>query len=295
MGYFINNSSRNVPVLCAILFILSLNNIPLAISMDETVPFGVNYSPTWGGNHLTVLDHGKQVQLLLDKHSGAGFNSKKKYGSGIFRMKMKMPNKKDKGVLTTFYLTAVPIGQLIGDRHDEVDIEFLGGDGKQFILSTNVFANDSGCREQQFALWFDPTEDFHIYEILWNQHQIAFFVDKIPIRVYKNLKAEIGANYPSDPMHVETSIWNFTAWQGPVDWIQGPFLANYRGFEIDACEHDPSNPQECNSPKYYWNAPRYWQLSDAQKLFLIGHVRRNYMVYDYCADKNKHFIECQPA
>lgn len=68
MGYFINNR-RNVPVLSAILFILSLNN-PLAIGMDDTVPFGVNYSPTWGGNHLTVLDDGKQVQLLLDKHSG---------------------------------------------------------------------------------------------------------------------------------------------------------------------------------------------------------------------------------
>ncbi|XP_073277096.1 xyloglucan endotransglucosylase/hydrolase protein 3-like [Primulina huaijiensis] len=292
MGYFMNISRSNIPVLSAILFILSLFN-PLAISIDDTVKFDLNYSPTWGSNHVTVLGNGTQVQLLLDQQSGAGFNSKKNYGSGIFRLKMKMPNKKDAGVITTFYLTGVPIGQPNGGSHDEVDIEFLGSNGKPFILSTNVFANDGGNREQQFALWFDPKEDFHVYEILWNHHHIVFFVDKIPIRVYHNLKARLGVNYPSHPMHVETSIWNFTSWLGPVDWSQAPFVAEYRGFGVEACVHDSSDPRGCHSPKYYWNAPKYWKLSPIQQNFLKEHVRKNHMVYDYCADKNKHFIECE--
>ncbi|XP_073127477.1 xyloglucan endotransglucosylase/hydrolase protein 2-like [Henckelia pumila] len=296
MGYYfmnINNScSNNIPVLSSILlFILCLYN-PLAISVDDTVRFDANYSPTWGRDHVTVVGDGTQVQLSLDERSGAGFHSNQKYGSGIFRMKLKLPNKKDKGIITTFYLTGLPAGQPTGGPHDEADFEFLGSNGKKFIVSTNVFANDNGDREQQFTLWFDPTLDFHVYEILWNQHHIVFSVDGIPIRVYHNFKAQIGANYPSQQMHVESSIWNMTDWLGPVDWSQGPFVAEYRGFGLDACVHQPSDPQDCHSSKYYWNDPKYWQLTPQQNK-LLKYVRRNHLVYDYCGDRKKHFIECK--
>lgn len=59
-----------------------------------------------------------------------------------------------------------------GMPHDEVDFEFLGGDG-EYTLNTNLFANDGGSREQRFNLNFDPTADFHEYRILWNQYHIV--------------------------------------------------------------------------------------------------------------------------
>lgn len=61
-----------------------------------------------------------------------------------------------------------------GGNHDELDFELLGRNRPPYILNTNIYAQDSGHREQQFSLWFDPTYDFHDYGILWNQKQIVY-------------------------------------------------------------------------------------------------------------------------
>lgn len=60
-----------------------------------------------------------------------------------------------------------------GDR-DELDFELLGNrQGKPTLLQTNIYKDGKGEREQRFKLWFDPTESYHTYRILWNQHQIV--------------------------------------------------------------------------------------------------------------------------
>ncbi|KAK4489316.1 hypothetical protein RD792_005120 [Penstemon davidsonii] len=218
---------------------------------------------------------------------GGGFTSKLAYGSGYFRMNLKIP-KNSKGIITTFYLTS-PILENQGTNHDELDFEFLGNNGPPYILSTNVFAQDSGHREQQFKLWFDPTSDFHEYAILWNENQIVFYIDKVPIRVFKNHK-KMGARYPTLPMNIKTSLWNGTSWLGPVDWSKGPFLANYRSFKVHGCTYDYSNTTKCYSSGYAWNA---WKLEpDEEKNY--ENVRKKYLVFDYCKANLAHrFVECQ--
>ncbi|CAA3028439.1 xyloglucan endotransglucosylase hydrolase 2-like [Olea europaea subsp. europaea] len=258
----------------------------VACGYADEFPFDQNYSPQWGGDHLSVLDQGRVVQLLIDEHSGAGFHSKQDFGSGYFRMMIKLPGNHSQGIITTFYLTSIPVGGQ-ATNHYEFDFEFLGGHNPMaYRLNTNVFANDKGHREQQFCLWFDPTADFHKYELFWNQYQIVFFIDGTPIRVFKN-NTNIGVSYPSNSMHIEASIWNSTAWVGPVDWSQGPFIAHYQGFSIDGCKYNTLNPKACDN----WNAGKDRKLSpDQQRRY--HDARKNYMVYDYCSNNSKKFAEC---
>ncbi|PIN01387.1 Xyloglucan:xyloglucosyl transferase [Handroanthus impetiginosus] len=141
-----------------------------AFAVQENVAdnnFNAYYSPQWGRDHLSIDAQGTQVQLKMDRSSGAGFRSKLDYGAGLFHIRMKIPDRKTEGIVTAFYLISINTPQ----NHYEVDYEFLGTNG---TLQTNVFANDTGNREQKFKLWFDPTKDFHTYEILWNSRQIVF-------------------------------------------------------------------------------------------------------------------------
>ncbi|KAL6524229.1 hypothetical protein OROMI_031324 [Orobanche minor] len=247
--------------------------------------FDSYYSPLWGFNHLSVDPKGTQVQLTIDQSSGAGFRSKWEYGSGLFHIRIKLPDKKTGGILTSFYLTSAPDGQDPGN-HFEIDYEFLGTNG---TVQTNVYDNDGGHREQSFKLWFDPAKDFHTYEFLWNSHQLVFFVDKIPIRVFKNNLAR-GVSYPTKPMHIEASIWD-ADWAGEVDWGQAPFTAIYRDFGFYACPVARGNVSTCESQKYLWNRRDYWGLGAHQKR-IMRRYRRLYMSYDYCSKPTTRKLEC---
>ncbi|PKI49792.1 hypothetical protein CRG98_029841 [Punica granatum] len=96
------------------------------------------------------------------------FGSKIGYSSGFFHKHIKLPRNNDTyAVLPTFYLKSQ------ASNSDEIDFEFFENDHGSFILSTNIFTQGNGGREQEFSLWFDPTIDFHSYAILWNTKQIG--------------------------------------------------------------------------------------------------------------------------
>lgn len=65
---------------------------------------------------------------------------------------------------------------LFPHNHDEIDIELLGHEKRRdWVLQTNIYGNGSvgTGREEKFYLWFDPTQSFHDYSILWNNHHIV--------------------------------------------------------------------------------------------------------------------------
>ncbi|XP_076945802.1 xyloglucan endotransglucosylase/hydrolase protein 2-like [Bidens hawaiensis] len=262
--------------------------------------FDKNYYVTWGKDRILFFKHGQEVQLSLDQSSGAGFASKSYYGSGFFQMKIKLPDKDSGGVVTAFYLNSDAA------IHDELDFEFLGNrPGKPVVLQTNVFAHGLGGREQRTRLWFDPSADFHYYKLLWNQHQIVliispypgisiwFFLDDIPIRVYKNHLVRGIVGYPHRAMQVVVSLWDGSNWatdggRTKANWTQAPFQAHFQDFNIVGCRSNPNSPnKDCYSTRYFWNSRNYWQLN-SQQLRKLEAVRRKYMNYDYCTDKNRY-------
>ncbi|PIN07382.1 Xyloglucan:xyloglucosyl transferase [Handroanthus impetiginosus] len=151
---------------------------------------------TWADSHIRQLEGGRAIQLVLDQSSGCGFASKYQYLFGRVSMKIKLVPGDSAGTVTAFYMNSDT-----DTIRDELDFEFLGNrTGQPYTVQTNVYAHGKGDREQRVNLWFDPAADFHTYSILWNHHHVIFYVDEVPIRVYKNNEAR-GIAFPkSQPM-----------------------------------------------------------------------------------------------
>ncbi|RZC59532.1 hypothetical protein C5167_006834 [Papaver somniferum] len=193
---------------------------------------------------------------------------------GHFDMHIKMVAGDSAGTVTAFYLSSN------GNEHDEVDFEFLGNrTGEPYILQTNVFTGGEGNREQRIYLWFDPTAAYHTYSILWNSYHVTFFVDNIPIRIFKNSR-KLGLKFPFEqPMKLYSR-----GGLEKTDWSKAPFIAKYRGFHIDACEASV-NAKFCETQGRRWWDQKEYQDLDAYQYRRLMWVLRKFTIYNYCKDK----------
>ncbi|XP_050363412.1 xyloglucan endotransglucosylase protein 1-like [Argentina anserina] len=258
-------SSSNVSALLIFLFMMSTPMVAFGGKFYE------DFYITWGPKNAKMLDHGQLLTLSLDNVTGSAFESYNQYLYVKIEMQIKLVAGNSAGTVTTFYLSST------GDRHDEIDFEFLGNvTGQPYILHTNVFCQGKGNREQQFYLWFDPTADFHSYSILWNPLNIVFLVDGIPIRQFKNLES-FGIPFPKyQRMRLYSSLWNADNWATrggleKIDWTQAPFTASYRYFSADSNSH----------------AAWYWEKVDYIGKGQMQWVQKNYMIYNYCTDAKR--------
>ncbi|CAI0539337.1 unnamed protein product [Linum tenue] len=235
------------------------------------VPFGRNYAPTWAFDHIKYFNGGNDIQLVLDKYTGTGFQSKGSYLFGHFSMQIKMVPGDSAGTVTAFYLSSQ------NSEHDEIDFEFLGNrTGQPYILQTNVFTGGKGDREQ-------------------------FFVDDVPIRVFKNLK-NLGVKFPFEqPMKIYSSLWNADDWATrggleKTDWSKAPFIAAYRGFHVDGCEASVQAKFCATQGKRWWDQREFQDL-DSYQYRRLQWVRNKYTIYNYCQDRVRYPVmpnECKP-
>ncbi|KAI5340402.1 hypothetical protein PRUPE_3G223200 [Prunus persica] len=259
------------------------------VGLVSSAKFDELFQPTWAFDHFT--HEGELLHMKLDNFSGAGFQSKNKYLFGKVSLQIKLVEGDSAGTVTAFYMSSD------GPSHNEFDFEFLGNTtGEPYSVQTNIYVNGVGNREQRLNLWFDPTTEFHSYSIFWNQRQVVFLVDETPIRVHTNMENK-GVPFPKDQaMGVYSSIWNADDWatQGgrvKTDWSHAPFIASYKGFEINACECPVSlaaadNAKKCSSSgdqKYWWDEPTLSALNLHQNHQLVW-VKAHHMFYDYCTD-----------
>ncbi|KAG9456382.1 hypothetical protein H6P81_000890 [Aristolochia fimbriata] len=268
------------PVLLLLLLLAS------SLTLASAGNFYQDFDVTWGDGRGKIANGGQLLSLSLDKYSGSGFESKKEYLYGKIDMQLKLVPGNSAGTVTTYYLSSKK-----GSTWDEIDYEFLGNvSGQPYTLHTNVITRGKGSREEQFHLWFDPTKNFHTYSILWNPKHIVFYVDNIPIRVFKNMEAN-GVSFPtSQPMKIHSSLWNADDWatQGgrvKTDWSRAPFTAWYRNFNANACvwSNGKSSCGRSMSPQSESDAWKTQDL-DATSNRWLRWVRKNYRVYNYCSD-----------
>ncbi|KAL6993909.1 putative xyloglucan endotransglucosylase/hydrolase protein 7, partial [Sarracenia purpurea var. burkii] len=126
-----------------------------------------------------------------------------------------------------------------------------------------------------------------------------FYVDEVPIRVYKNKEGR-GIPYPKfQPMRVYSTLWEADDWATrggleKINWSKAPFYAFMKNFEIEGCPIP--GPRTCPSnPNNWWESSTYQQLSpDESKRYRW--VRMTHMIYDYCTDKSRYPVtpaECE--
>ncbi|XP_024183591.1 xyloglucan endotransglucosylase/hydrolase 2 [Rosa chinensis] len=260
------------------------------MAMAAAGNFYQDFDITFGEQRAKIFNGGQHLTLDLDQYSGSGFKSKKEYLFGRIDMQIKLVAGNSAGTVTAYYLSSQ------GPTHDEIDFEFLGNSsGEPYTLHTNVFSQGKGNREQQFHLWFDPTNAFHTYSLVWNSQRIIFLVDNIPIRVFNNLES-VGVPFPKNqPMKIYSSLWNADDWatQGgrvKTDWTHAPFTASYRNFKANACVAGSSS-SSCGvstsaSTNSLTDQQGTWhnQGLDAAGRNRIRWVQQKFMVYNYCTD-----------
>eukprot|EP00253_Pinus_taeda_P007328 PITA_07328 len=266
--------------------ILLLHSVAIAGTPRKpvSVPFSKNYVASWGAGHFKEFRGGRRVELLLNKKYGAGFESKATYLFGHFSMQIKLVHGDSAGTVTAFYLSSQTA------HHDEIDFEFLGNrSGQPYILQTNVFTGGKGGREHRIYLWFDPTKDYHSYAVLWNTYQIVFFVDTVPIRVFKNC-TDLGVKYPfNQPMMVHSSLWDGDDWATrggaeKIDWSKAPFIASYEQFYVDACKASPAQSVCATQGRRWWDKVEFRDL-DSWQWRRLKWARKKYTIYNYCTDR----------
>nr|CAD1824920.1 unnamed protein product [Ananas comosus var. bracteatus] len=233
------------------------------VAVAASANFVTDVDITWGDSRAKILDNGQLLELTMDEASGSGFQSKNEYLFGRLDMPIKLVPGNSAGTVTTFYLSSQ------GPAHDEIDFEFLGNiSGEPYVLHTNVVS-------------------FHNYSILWNPHQIVFYVDATPIRVFRNSE-NMGVAYPKNqPMRLYSSLWDGDDWATrgglvKTDWSQAPFVASYKSFSADACVLT-GGTSLCPASKGAW-----WdQELNASEEQRLKWVRSNYMIYNYCEDAKR--------
>lgn len=270
--------------------LLSLFYITNAAFNLTTISFDEGYTPLFGDGNVVRSPDGNSVRLLLDRFTGSGFISSDLYQHGFFSANIKLPSDYTAGVVVAFYTSN---GDVFEKTHDELDFEFLGNiRGKPWRFQTNVYGNGSTSRgrEERYYLWFDPSEEFHRYSILWTSKNIIFYVDEVPIREVVRSDA-MGDDYPSKPMSLYATIWDASNWatsggKYKVNYKYAPFVSEYSDLVLQGCPVDPIQQvpsASCVEKNAQLESADYAVVTPERRT-AMRKFRQKYMYYSYCYD-----------
>ncbi|KAI6677224.1 hypothetical protein NL676_038020 [Syzygium grande] len=277
---------------CSLLAALAVGSPGISNLDLPVMSFDEGYTHLFGDDNLVLHGDGKSVHLSLDERTGSGFVSQDLYLHGSFSASIKLPADYTAGVVVAFYMSN---GDIFEKSHDEIDFEFLGNiRGKDWRVQTNVYGNGSvGIgREERYNLWFDPSDDFHQYSILWTDSLIVFYVDNVPIREVKRTKA-MGRDFPSKPMTLYATIWDGSSWatnggKYRVNYKYAPYIVQFSDLVLHGCAVDPiEHSSACDAVLHLGSIPT--AITREQKV-QMENFRKRHMTYSYCYDRARYKI-----
>ncbi|KAI3449305.1 hypothetical protein Pfo_005970 [Paulownia fortunei] len=270
----------------SVLFHLSCAENPSVVSFNQ------GFNPLYGELNIIPYEGNNSVQISMDERTSSGFHSKLMYVHGYFETSLKLPENYTAGVVVTFYTCN---NHKYPFYRDEIDLEFLGHiHGQKWLLQTNFYGNGSTNRgrEERYELWFNPSEDFHRYGILWTDNRITYYVDDVPIRHVKRVDA-MGGDFPSKEMSLYGTIWNGSNWatsggQYKLDLSNGPFIAKYSSFVLNGCPFNRTRTTpQC---KNYLSLVGLSNDITREERAQMQAFRRKLMTYSYCYDRKRYAV-----
>ncbi|KAL2062574.1 hypothetical protein VTL71DRAFT_5646 [Oculimacula yallundae] len=142
---------------------------------------------------------------------------------------------KGKGIVSSIVLQS--------DNLDEVDWEFVGGNGTH--VQTNYFGKGNTTsfdRAIYHPMATDPRETFHNYTINWTAEKLEWYVDSVLIRTLPYGAANGGHNFPQTPCTVRLGIWaggdpdnqkGTIEWAGGLtDFSKGPYTMTVKSTDV---------------------------------------------------------------
>ncbi|CAI5481577.1 unnamed protein product [Closterium sp. Yama58-4] len=230
----------------------------------------------WNGGCSRQNDGSVKLTAFWDKMGK--FTSKGYFGYGIFRVNMKLPSGYSGGLIPCIYLISGNNPKYT-DPHDEIDLEFIGGNTpKDIILHTNLISGGQ-VYLQQYKFPFDPSAAFHTYTIVYSPDYVMWAVDDTPIRIHWK---ESGRPFPSQNVKFEGSIWDASAWSKlKPNWGNGPKEVMFRRFDLHyTCKASgQTGTPWCNSLRGK-KAP-WARKPSAAAIARCNEFRKNYLVKDY--------------
>ncbi|KMZ69619.1 xyloglucan endotransglycosylase, family GH16 [Zostera marina] len=274
--------------------VFSVSGLGLGLGMRPSVlTFDEGYTRVFGDSNLMLLRDGKTVHLSLDERTGAGFASQDLYLHGLFSASIKLPADYAAGVVVAFYMSN---GDMFENTHDEIDFEFLGNiRGKEWRIQTNVYGNGSTGigREERYSMWFDPTEDFHNYAILWTKNRIVFSIDDIPIREVTR-KRGMEESFPEKPMSLYATIWDGSGWatnggRYRINYKLAPYVAEFANLVLHGCVVDPTDHSStCHDDKDGESRSFADFTLSTGKRSAMEKFRKGYTTYTYCYARQRY-------
>ena len=136
------------------------------------------------------------------------------------------------GIVSSFVLQS--------DDLDEIDWEWLGGDGQR--VQTNYFGKGQTGSYNRGAFHADPNSQtqYKTYTIIWTANQVVWQIDGVTVRTL--LPGDSNNQYPQTPMQVKVGAWSggdpanspgTVQWAGgPTDYSKGPFSMLVKSLKV---------------------------------------------------------------